>query len=97
VTAYKLDASQPMPSEEAMHGWTGADVDVCAGKAELLGISLVEAAKTVIPLMKSRHEDMDRLRHSADGRFLSAAHDGLYQYTEPPAKTVVVPTVTSYG
>ena len=60
--------------------------------------TLVEAAKCVIPLMKSHHEDMDALRRSAHDRFLSASHDGLYQYSEPPTKTTVhTPVVTSHG
>ena len=96
IARYGLDSKQEMPSEEMMSGWTGSDVENCAAKADLLGISLMEAAKQIIPLMKSHHEDMDALRRSAHDRFLSASHDGLYQYTEPPTKTVVhVPQVTN--
>ena len=98
IKSYGLDAGQARPSAEAMQGWTGSDVENCAAKAELLDIPLVEAAKCVIPLMKSHHEDMDALRRSAHDRFLSASHDGLYQYSEPPTKTTVhTPVVTSHG
>ena len=85
VKKYNLE-DQPFPD---MEGWTGRDVENCARKADLLSVSLIEAGKLVVPLMKSHHEEMDALRHSAHDRFLSASHEGVYQYTAPSAKTVV--------
>lgn len=77
IEKYHLDSSQEIP---AMDGWTGRDIENCARKADLLGISLTEAAKFVVPLLKSHHEEMDALRQSANNRFLSASNPGEYQY-----------------
>lgn len=93
VVKYNLDTTQKFPD---MEGWTGRDIENCARKAEFMGVTLIEAAKLVVPLMKSHHEEMDALRHSAHDRFLSASKEGVYQYTPPPAKTIVhAPTVVN--
>lgn len=81
MAKYKLDDTQELPE---MPGWTGRDIENCARKADLLSISLVEAAGYVVPLMTSHREQMEALRQSASGRFLSASLPGVYQYTEPP-------------
>jgi len=91
MAMYKLP-DQPMPE---MIGWSGRDINNCAYKAQFLNCSLVDAAKFVLPLMQSNHEEIDRLRQGAHERFLSAAHEGVYVYTSPPAKTVVHAPVTT--
>lgn len=88
IAKYGLDKNQDMPD---MEGWTGRDIDNCARKADLLGVSLVEAATYVVPLMKSHAEQMDELRQSAHERFLSASKPGVYEYSAPPK--IHVPTV----
>jgi hypothetical protein len=77
VAKYGL-GDQPFPE---MSGWTGRDIENCARKAQLLGCSLLDAAKFVVPLMKSHYEQMEALRQSAHDRFLSASHTGVYQFT----------------
>jgi hypothetical protein len=84
IKKYGLDASQELPD---MTGWTGRDIENCARKAQLLSISLVEAGSYVVPLMTSHKEQMDALRQSANGRFLSASHPGVYSYSPPPPVT----------
>jgi hypothetical protein len=79
VAKYGLDAKQPMPE---MTGWTGREIENCARKADLLGVSLEEAGKYVVPLLKSHAEQMRDLRQSAHDRFLSASHEGVYRFTE---------------
>jgi SpoVK/Ycf46/Vps4 family AAA+-type ATPase len=79
ITKYGLD-TQELPD---MTGWTGRDIENCARKAQLLNVNLVEAGQYVVPLMTSHKEQMDALRQSAHGRFLSASHPGVYQYTKP--------------
>ena len=86
IVKYGLDANQQLPD---MTNWTGRDVDNCARKAETLGISLVEASGYIVPLLTSHKEQMDGLRQSANGRYLSASKPGVYKYT--PA--AVAPTV----
>jgi hypothetical protein len=95
MKAYKL-ADQPLPN---MESWTGRDIDNCAAKADLLGCSLIEASKYILPLMKSHHKAMEALRESAHDRFLSASQDGIYQYVAKDApKTIVhTPTVVANG
>jgi hypothetical protein len=77
---YGLDRNQALPE---MEGWTGRDIDGCARKADLLGVSLTEAGSFVVPLMTSHAEQMEELRQSAHGRFLSASKPGVYQYSKP--------------
>jgi hypothetical protein len=82
VEANKL-AKQPYPD---MTGWTGRDIKNCAGKARKMRVSLEDAGQYIIPLMTSHKEDMDTLRSTASGRFLSASKPGVYEYTPPQTK-----------
>jgi hypothetical protein len=75
-----------------MVNWTGRDVDNCAYKAQLLGVSLMEASQYIVPMLTSHKEDMETLRQSAHGRYLSASHPGVYEYTKP-AEWKHTPTV----
>jgi len=89
IKRYNRD-SQSYPD---MNGWTGRDINNCARKAQLLNISLVEAGKFIVPLMKSHREDMDALRASAHGRFLSASHEGVYEYHKEQHEPTVIKAV----
>ncbi len=86
IAKYGLDANQETPD---MTNWTGRDVDNCARKADTLGISLVEASEYIVPLLTSHKEQMDTLRQSANGRFLSASKPGVYEYTPAVSKPTV--------
>lgn len=83
IAAYKLDPDQEYPE---MPGWTGRDIDNCAGKADLWGCDLVTASKTIIPLMRSHTADIENIRAAAADRYLSASKEGIYQYTAPAVK-----------
>lgn len=83
---YGLDLNQETPD---MTNWTGRDVDNCARKADALGISLVEASDYIVPLLTSHKEQMDTLRQSANGRFLSASKPGVYEYHPAAVKPTV--------
>ena len=89
IAKYGLDPDQEVPD---MTNWTGRDVDNCARKADTLGISLAEASDYIVPLLTSHKEQMDALRQSAHGRFLSANKPGVYEYhpavTKPVVRTV---------
>jgi len=89
VKRYKRD-QQTFPD---MTGWTGRDINNCARKAQLLNVSLIDAGKFIVPLMKSHREDMDALRASAHGRFLSASHEGVYEYTQEKAEPTIIKAV----
>ena len=92
IARYGLNPNQPMPDTEA---WSGRDIENCARRAQLLGQPLAEVGKRIIPLMRSNYEEMDALRQSAHDRFLSAAHDGIFQYTKPSEKTLITPIVNA--
>lgn len=59
--------------------WVGREIESCCERAWLWNISLDQAAETVVPVCTASAAKMDTLRRSAAGRFLSAAHPGLYQ------------------
>ncbi|PWT76226.1 MAG: hypothetical protein C5B59_07080 [Bacteroidetes bacterium] len=94
IARYGLDANQPLPE---MNGWTGRDIDNCAARSQMLGVSLVDAGKTIVPLMTSHRQEMEELREYATGRFLSASHEGIYQKTDVPQsqKNVIQPVVNA--
>ena len=91
IKAYGLDPNQERPD---MVNWTGRDIENCARKADLLGVSLVEAGQYVVPLLTSHKEEMDALRQSANGRFLSASKPGVYEYVAPVERHTPKVTVT---
>ena len=62
-----------------MELWTGREIESVCDKADMMGCTLMDAAKYVVPLMKSHSEDMAALQQSAHNRFLSASHPGLFQ------------------
>lgn len=68
---------QPIP---ACDGWTGAEIRQCADMADRLGLSLVEAARFVVPVSVSAREKIQALRQEASGRYLSASTDGVFQH-----------------
>lgn len=72
--------------------WVGREVESCCERAWLFNQSVVEAAKTIVPISVANKDKMDKLRKNLSGRFLSAAHPGVYTYTAPtssaPARKV---------
>jgi hypothetical protein len=84
IAAYNLTNKQTAEVPD-MTGWTGREIDSMCNNADMLGLTLTEAAKYVVPLTKSHAEDINSLRQSASQRYLSASHEGLYKWT--PAET----------
>lgn len=75
-----------LPDDE---GWTGAEIRECCESAWDTGVSLVAAAKFIIPVSRSRATEIEEMRREANGRFLDANHAGAYEYAaEPMAKQV---------
>lgn len=79
--AYKLP-KQKLPDTE---GWTGAEIRQCADLADRLGMTLIEAAKFVVPVSVSAAEKIEKLRKDASERYLSASYAGVYKYQAPKA------------
>lgn len=85
LKAYQL-AKQELPRTES---WTGAEIKSCCRLAALLDVSLIDAARQVVPVAVTAAESVERLRNWASGRCLSASTPGLYQR----ASAVANPTI----
>jgi hypothetical protein len=77
LSKFAIDADQPQPMDE---NWTGAEIHSCCRLAKLLGLSLLEAARYVVPVARTSSESLARLRRWASGRCLSADQGGIYQH-----------------
>lgn len=66
--------------------WTGADIRNVCDVADNLECSLERACQYVTFIAKSDPDAISRLRHQADGRFVSASHPGVYRapFTDKP-------------
>ena len=73
IERYGLDASQPRPVDAE---WSGAEIKSCCRLAALLDVSLVEAAKNVVPVARTAAESIAKLRTWANGRCLNAESPG---------------------
>lgn len=74
---YEIPKTQQTPKDTV---WTGREIEECCSKAYVLGITLQEAAKYVVPVMTFAQDEMTSLRESAAGKYISADHEGTYQY-----------------
>ncbi len=75
---FGLDADQPKPKTKE---WTGAEIRSCCRLAALLDVSLLEAAKNVVPVAVTAAESVSRLKAWASGRCLDADMPGIYNPT----------------
>ncbi len=76
VDLFGLDPKQPKPVDA---DWTGAEIRACCRLAALLDVPLIEAAQNVVPVARTAHESVERLRTWASGRCLNAdAPGGIY-------------------
>jgi SpoVK/Ycf46/Vps4 family AAA+-type ATPase len=76
---------QPLPKDDE---WTGAEIRSCCRLAKLLDVSLVEAARNVVPVAVTAAESVERLRNWACGRCLSANQPGIYNRKASQAGTL---------
>ncbi len=83
VKKYALSPEQVM-SVPDMDQWTGREIEGMCRKADMLNVTLSEAAQFVVPLTVSYKAQIDELRQSADNRYLGASENGLYRYTPKP-------------
>jgi Rieske Fe-S protein len=96
IAKYKLSPEQ-VTSVPDLTDYTGREIDSMCDKCDMMGCTLTESARYVVPLLKSHAESMAELRQSAHHRFLSASHEGLYAYTPVKTEVVHTPTVTTTG
>jgi len=76
IQQYGLDDTQLRPSQDKPI--TGAEVKSTCRIAALLGVSLVEAARFVVPVSSTSAEPIDLLRNWAKGRALCVSKGGLF-------------------
>ena len=60
-------------------GWVARNIKKCCDKAFRMDISVAEAATYITPVGLTDREDIKSLRASADDRYLSASHEGVYK------------------
>jgi SpoVK/Ycf46/Vps4 family AAA+-type ATPase len=75
LAQFGLDPGQSQPADR---DWTGAEIKACCRLAALLEVSLLEAARNVVPVAVTGGESIERLRNWAAGRCLSADRPGIY-------------------
>lgn len=73
---YSISSDKLSNIEDA--GWTGAEIEECCKKSCQLEISLQEASKYIIPVARSRREDIEKLREWSKSRCMSANYPGQY-------------------
>lgn len=66
---------QTLPADES---WTGSEIEVCCEKADNYGITLLEAAESIVPLALSQPELIARRRSEAHNRMLSSQTGRAY-------------------
>jgi hypothetical protein len=74
--------------------WTGAEIKACCRLAALLDVTLIEAAKNIVPIASTAAEKVHTLRTWAHGRCLSADRPGIYQSTIQPGTPTTTTTKT---
>jgi SpoVK/Ycf46/Vps4 family AAA+-type ATPase len=82
---------QSLPED---NNWTGAEIRSCCRLASLLGVSLADAARNVVPVAATAAEAIERLRTWACGRCLSANTPGLYARARSASDTQIKRRVT---
>jgi hypothetical protein len=80
LASFELDAAQSKPNDD---DWTGAEIRACCRLAALLDVPITMAAQNVVPVAKTAHESVDRLRTWASGRCLNAEGGGIYSFSKP--------------
>jgi len=75
VDLFDLDPEQPKPNDESL---TGAEIRACCRLAALLDVPLVQAAQNVVPVARTAHESVERLRTWAAGRCHDTDRGGIY-------------------
>jgi hypothetical protein len=73
-------------------GWVGREIENCAYLAWNLRMTLADAARFIVPVIKSDPQGVERLRREASGRYLSASYSGTYQGTSQALAATATPS-----
>lgn len=82
---YEIPASDPQPDARR---WVGREIESCCHRAWLFNCSLLDAAKSVVPVARANTAKMEALRSEASGRFISAATVGIYNQETDTTKAL---------
>ena len=72
---YDIAPSEPTPAND---DWTGAEIKACCRLSALLQVSLIEAARLVVPVARTAAESIATLREWIGGRCLCAETGAVY-------------------
>lgn len=75
---YSLEPEQLKFRKGMDRGWTGAEIKRVCARAALFKETVTEASRYLVPSAISAKAQIEELRASASGRFLSASYPGLY-------------------
>lgn len=78
---FGIPESQTRPDDSS---WTGAEIKSCCRLAALLEVSLMQAARNIVPVAVTAAESVERLRTWASGRCLCATIPGIYSRDRTP-------------
>ena len=90
MSHFGIDPVESIPNDDL---WTGSEIRACCRLAALLGVSMKEAAKQVVPIAVTNRESVDSLRTWANNRCLSATGPGVYQFERSQKKRRKLSTV----
>lgn len=76
---YGIDQAEPFPQCE---GWTGREIARCCRLAWQYRRTLQQAASRIVPICTSQAQAIAERRKQASGRYLDAAHGGVYRWSE---------------
>jgi SpoVK/Ycf46/Vps4 family AAA+-type ATPase len=86
---YGIDPATPLPE---YYRWTGAEIEACCDGADAKGCTLVQAAKTVVPVHSLNPEEIKKVQDYAKGRAIDAETGELYTgYFDEPDQVTSVP------
>jgi hypothetical protein len=92
IKGFALDAKQKLPNDDL---WTGSDIEVCCEKADNYGISLLEAAESIVPGALSQPELVKARQREAHCRMLSSQTGRTFRMPEPKEEIEIAPTAPS--
>ncbi len=72
---YAIDVQQARPDDT---DWTGAEIKSCCRLSVLLGTTLAESSRNIVPVAVTSAESISKLRRWASGRCLDASAGGIY-------------------
>lgn len=86
---YGIDPALPTPDH---YRWTGAEIEACCDGADAKGCTLIDAAKTVVPVHSLNPEEIKKVQEYAKGRAIDSETGELYTgYFDEPDQLTSVP------